>query len=184
MALLPGQFQSGTTLALKLSASLYPAPAYTLEIALVSPTSRILLTSTDNGDGRHAVNATASATAGWLAGRYNYQITAVSGADRFPVEQGPLEILPNFAAAPSGGLDARTEARKILDAITAMLQGVATDSAKRIKVQGRELERYDLADLLTLRDTLVAEVAREEAAANVAAGLPDRRRAYVRFARP
>jgi hypothetical protein len=184
MALLPSQFQAGLTLAITATVGLYPAPVYSLEVALVSPTGRAILTSTDNGDGRHVIAATAAATAAWQPGRYDYQITAVSGDDRFHVEQGQIEILPNFAAAPSGGLDSRTPARKILDAINAMLQGVATDSARRIQVQGRELERYDLADLLKLRDTIRSEVAREESAAAVAAGLPDRRRAFVRFARP
>jgi len=36
-------------------------------------------------------------------------------------------------------------------------------------------------DLLALRDKYRAEVLREDAAAAVAAGLPDRRRVFVRF---
>jgi hypothetical protein len=48
-------------------------------------------------------------------------------------------------------------------------------------IAGRSLNRYAMADLLALRSRLQAEVAREDAAAAVAAGGFDRRRIYVRF---
>ena len=48
-------------------------------------------------------------------------------------------------------------------------------------IAGRKLQRLSIPDLLTLRDRYKAEVAREDAAAQVGRGLPLKNRIFVRF---
>lgn len=57
--------------------------------------------------------------------------------------------------------DMRTNARKALDMIEAMLSGQAKEGVRRYRINNRELERYSVAELLQLRSHYVAEVQKE-----------------------
>ena len=61
--------------------------------------------------------------------------------------------------------DLRTNARKALDNINAMLGKQAGEGVKRYKINNRELERYSIAELLQLRSHFLAQVKAEERAA-------------------
>jgi hypothetical protein len=71
----------------------------------------------------------------------------------------------------------------VLEAIEAVLEGRASSEVAQYEIAGRSLRYIEPAQLLKLRDRYRAEVAREDAAQRVAAGLPDARRVFVRFAR-
>jgi hypothetical protein len=66
-------------------------------------------------------------------------------------------------------------------AIEAYLENASNLAASEYQIAGRQLRRYPLPELMTLRDRYRVEVAREDAAARLAAGLPDQRRIFVRF---
>jgi hypothetical protein len=57
--------------------------------------------------------------------------------------------------------DMRTDARKALEMIDAMLAGQAKEGVRRYRINNRELERYTIAELLKLRSHFAAEVQRE-----------------------
>ena len=57
--------------------------------------------------------------------------------------------------------DMRSNARKSLDMIDAMLAGQAKEGVRRYRINNRELERYSVDELLKLRTHFVAEVQRE-----------------------
>ena len=80
----------------------------------------------------------------------------------FEIEGGTLEILADVSAA-GAGFDPRTHAQKVLESIEAVLEGRATKDQQSYKINNRELVRTDIADLLKLRETYRAEVAREAA---------------------
>jgi hypothetical protein len=95
------------------------------------------------------------------------------------VGTGTLSVRPSFAVATDG----RTHARKVLDAIEAVIEGRATSEVAEYQIAGRELRYIPIPELLQLRDKYRGEVLREDAASRAARGLPDPRRVFVRFAR-
>lgn len=97
-------------------------------------------------------------TSAWPAGNYALQIwaeyadetTRIVGTDR-------LEL----SAALSVG-DPRSQSRIALDNIKLMLAGQAKEGVRRYRINNRELERYSVAELLSLKSHFAAEVMREE----------------------
>ena len=123
--------------------------------------------------------ATATTTTAWAAGDYTWVSWVAQGADRYTLQTGAIKVLPNPATATA--LDLRSTAAKALAAIDAYLADANNLTAASYTIAGRSLNRYTRAELIAERSKWQAEVARENAAARVAAGLPDNRRIYVRW---
>lgn len=140
----------------------YPAPAWGLSVVMRGA-SVIDLVATAEGS-LHRLTASAATTAAWLPGSYAYSVRATRGADRFQVEGGSLTITPNLAAAEAG-YDGRSQPRRTLDAINAVLEKRASQDQQKYVINNRELWRTPIPDLLMLRDRFAAEVRREDAAA-------------------
>jgi hypothetical protein len=98
--------------------------------------------------------------------------------EAYTVASGTITVQPAFSAAT---LDSRSHARKTLANIEAYLENPGNLTSSMYEIAGRKLQRFGIPELLSLRDRYRAEVAREDAAANVGRGLPDRRRVLVRF---
>lgn len=150
---------------------------WVLAYTLINATAKISISSTASGDD-HLVNVAAATTAGWTAGTYSWRAQVSKAGQVFTVASGSMVVQAAFDALT---LDNRTHARKALDAVQAYLENPANLSAASYEIAGRKLQRLSIPDLLTLRDRYQFEVAREEAAALVARGLPDKRRVMVRF---
>lgn len=156
----------------------YPASAgWVLTYTLLNAASKITITATASGDD-HAVNVAASTSAAWSAGDYAWRAQVALAGDVFTVGEGRLTVAASFAAAT---LDTRSSARKALEAVEAYLADPSNLAAAKYTIAGRSLDRFPLPDLWKHRDRLRFEVAREDAAARAAAGLPDTRRVFVRF---
>jgi hypothetical protein len=165
----PQVIVSGSTVSWTKDLSDYrPDDGWTLTYALTISGAKIAITASDNGDGRHAVTVAASVTALWGAGRYSWQSYVTKDTERYSIGSGLVEIKPNLAAQ-TGGYDARTHARKMLDAIEAALEGRASADqlhVLRVTLGERDIQ-YNPEVLLPLRDRYRAEVAGEEAAAGL-----------------
>lgn len=120
-----------------------------------------------------------AATSAWVADVYDWVCLVTLGADRYSLDSGEVTVSPNPLTATS--MDLRSFAAKALAAIEAYLENPNNLAAANYTIAGRSLSRYPRAELIAERSKWQAEVAREEAAARGAAGLPDRRRVYVRF---
>lgn len=138
-----------------------------------------------NADGDYfAVTVAASATEEFTAGRYRWQAQVTLSGVKKTVDTGTFEVLPGlFIDDAETALDQRSHARKVLDAIEALLEGRASKDQMEYSIAGRSLKRTPIPDLLVLRDRYLAEVRSEAAAERAANGLPDKRRIYVRFNR-
>lgn len=90
------------------------------------------------------------------AGSYRYGLVVKNGTDRLTLQAGRLQILPNFA---DGAGDHRSHCEKVLEAIEALLEGKAGKDVAKLTVDGQNLERYPIPDLLVLRDKYRAELA-------------------------
>jgi hypothetical protein len=153
-----------------------PADGWSLSYTLVSAAQRYTFTATTSG-ADYLVSVPAATSAAWVAGIYSWRAQVSKAGEVFTVASGTIAVQPAFASA----VDNRSHARKTLANIEAYLENNANLSAAKYEIAGRSLERFKLAELLAMRDRYRGEVAREDAAAAVGRGLPDRRRVMVRF---
>lgn len=149
---------------------------WALTYTLVNAAARITFTAAASG-ADHLISVPAATTAAWAPGAYTWRAQAALAADVYTVGSGTLQIEPAFGAAT----DARSHARRALANIEAYLENANNLTAAMYEIAGRRLQRMPIPELLALRDRYVAEVAREDAAARAARGLPDKRRVLVRF---
>lgn len=176
----PTKVQSGDTVVWQRSLADYPASAgWVLAYRLINSAGKIDLTATSSGD-TFTVTAAALDTAAWTAGEYDWVAFVTKAAERYTVGQGRITVLANWAAA-AAGVDTRTVARKMLDALEAVLQGRMAKADLEYQIGNRRMKSMSHEELLKARDKLKREVAGEERAARIAAGLGGRSRVLTRF---
>lgn len=156
----------------------YPAGAgWVLTYTLLNSAGKITIAAGASGD-EHLVNVAAATTATWAAGDYAWRAQVSKAGDVFTVAEGRITVKPAFSAST---LETRSRARQALDAVEAYLADSNNLAAAQYEIAGRQLRRHTLTELWAHRDRLRLEVLREEQAERLAAGLPDRRRVFVRF---
>lgn len=134
------------------------------------------LSATVNADGvRYDLQVAPAVTATWTAGYYTiYRAVEKSGArQNLDGESedgaGQLRLLPNPATLAAGH-DSRTHARKVLDAIEAVIENRATLDQESYQINGRSLNRTPISELLKLRTIYRNEVDAEYRAKNDVTG--------------
>lgn len=145
----PLSFSAGDTVTWLKSLDDYPATSYTLTYYLVKASVQITFSASASGTD-HLVTLAAATTANYTAGTYTWKSYALASGVRYPVGEGTIDILPNFAAA-SSGYDARTNVKKILDAINALLEGRFDADVENYSIAGRSLTKMSLTDLMDAR---------------------------------
>lgn len=148
----------------------YPPASYALTYSarLESTGTEIEITASESGQD-YIVEVASATTAGYTVGIYSWQayITRTADSERVTVGSGTFEIVANRDAAST---DPRSHAKKVLDAIEAILEDRATKDQQAYTIRGRSLSRTPIPDLLELRKVYKAEVAREKQAEDIAAG--------------
>ncbi len=172
--------RAGDTLDYTTTLADYPASAgWVLMYRLIPRTSGTPITITGSASGDdHRTAAAATTTAGWAAGYYSWVAYIDLGSERYTVDSGVVQILPDLATATA--YDGRSAARIALEAVEAVIGNRATLDQEQYSIAGRSLQRTPMADLLRLRSALRIDVAREEAANRRKLGLDDGRRIYLR----
>ena len=154
----------------------YPASTWTLKYYFRNAAAYFDVVATADGI-NHAVSVAKADTAVRVVGSYDWIAVVESASERYEIDSGKLQVLPNLATAAA--YDARSFARKILDYIEAEL--VARGSSGQLDLINAQLEQRsisrDRAGLLTLRSQFASEVKREE---SLQKGT-DHRRVLVRF---
>ena len=100
----------------------YPASAWTLVYYFRNASAHFDITASADGDA-YAVTV-AKASSGKAPGWYDWIAVVSSATERHEVDRGRLEILPDYATAAV--LDGRSTARRILEAIDALILGRAS----------------------------------------------------------
>lgn len=157
----PEKVIAGDTLAWERDLDEYPAGTWTLTYRLSNAAGNIDITATADGT-THVVSVTPTATAAYVAGRYRWHARVTDGSAVHTVEDGWIEILPDPADA---SVDYRSHARKMLDAIEAILEGNATKNQLDLvsySIGGELSLTRDRDQLLELREKYTLEVAGEE----------------------
>ena len=116
------------------------------------------------------------------AGAAPERVRARAKTERFEVDRGRVQILPDWSAATAN--DGRSFARQMVDAIEAsLLSRASSDQLDLVNatLADRGMTR-DKAGLITLRNQMKAEVLREEQAEALRKGLGSKSKLLVRFA--
>lgn len=173
----PASLNAGDTARWLKALPSYPATDdWVLAYALVNAGQRIAFTATAQGSD-HLVNVPAATTTAWAPGTYDYRASVIRAGDVFTVATGRITIEPAFGAA----VDARSHARRTLQAIEATLEGRASSATAEYQIAGRQMKYIPVPELLTLRDRYRRDVRAEDAADRIKAGLGNPGRIYVRF---
>ena len=118
----------------------------------------------------HAVSVAAATTGAYTAGSYTWTAWVESGAEKYTVDEGTVELKPDYrAGAATLALDDRSHAQKMLDAIEAWLES-RDPAVAEYEIAGRRMKYVPLGELLKLRHQYQGEVNAAEAAAKIARG--------------
>jgi len=178
----PAYIQAGDTTTWQKTIADYPASAgWVLSYRLINAQAVITITATASGDD-HLVNIPAATTAAYTAGVYTWVAYVSQGADRYTLAKGSVTVQPDLAAK-TAGFEARSTAQKALDDLRAALLGWLSTSGhvQEYEIAGRRMRFATAADIQARIGIAEREVARENAAQRLAAGLPAANRIYVRF---
>jgi hypothetical protein len=138
------------------------------------------VTGTSYGSGWESTLSTAVTALFPTGQRGSWQSVATFGALAYTIASGSFDVLANLTTA--GAVDARSQARRDLDACQAAIRAViAGGGAQEYRIGARMVRRYELSELLRLEGQLKAEVAREEAAEAIASGRGNPFSLFVRF---
>ena len=177
----PDCFTAGDTVQwIKAVTDYLPADGWVLTYTFVMQGQKFQVTAIDNGDGRHLATITAADSAPIKDGHYHWVATVTKALERFTVGHGDVEVLPDLEASPEGR-DTRTYAKQLLDAIEATIAGTATTDQASYSFDGVSITRMPMTELLSARDKMRAEVAREVARDRLSKGLGDQSRIFVRL---
>jgi hypothetical protein len=134
---------------------------------------------TDNADD-FKFTATAATTAAYVAGDYQWQIVATKTTTRYTIATGIVTVTDNIAGR-SAAYDNRSHAKKVLDAIEAVIEGRASADQQSYTIAGRSLTRTPMQDLMRLRSMYKSEYEAEVSTANIEAGLSGKSKIFTRF---
>lgn len=181
---IPAQLVAGDTAAWRDTLADYPASAgWVLHYRLTGMDSAggvIAIDCTASG-AEHVAAVAAAGTATWVPGAYSWAAWVTKDAEVITVGTGSTRVLPDPRTAAAGN-DTRSPARQALDEADAMLRTYGAKAyLQSITVGDRAKTFRSPAEFLAYRSHLQAEVAREQHAARLAAGLPSRNSIYVRF---
>jgi len=175
---------AGETFNYRASVALYPASAGWVLSLVLNPRAgglNITVTGTASGD-EHLLQATAATTASWAAGLYGWELWVVRDAEKYRIDAGQIRVRPSLLSA-AAGTDTRSDAEIALDAVTQTINGTATAGVLSYAINGRELRRYSMEELLALQSKLANDVRAEHDQAARQAGRPSSRKVYVRMGR-
>ncbi len=169
-AAVPATLRAGDTATWTSNPAHYaPSDGWAMDYILVTAGAQIALSASVVGN-EFLVEVAPATTALWTAGNYAWQERVSKGGQIFTTATGSLQIIPSFAAATSG-YDARSHARKTLDALEAWIEHKSPTVASYV-VGDRQMQHIKIDELLKLRDTYRRDVRRESGQSS---------RVYVRF---
>ena len=153
----------------------YPAPTWALKYYFRNATAKFAITAAADGVA-HAVSVAMATTAVYTVGYYDWIAVAESATQRYEVDSGRLQVLPNLAT--DAFYDARTFARKMLDYIEAALLNRASGDQLDVinaALADRSIAR-DKAGMMTLRTQFQQEIKAEDNRARIKNGGQPRNR--------
>lgn len=175
----PQSFTAGDTVKWKKTLADYPASAgWTLTYYAIQHNHKFNATASASGDD-FLITLSSATTAGYITGEYYWESYVSKAGERFKVGSGTLHVTENLATA--NNFDARSHAKKTLEAIEAVIEGRATVDQQEYQIGNRSLKRMPIADLIVFAEKYRAMVKSEENAEAIAQGKSGKNKIYVRF---
>lgn len=169
----PTRAYAGDTIQWKrLNGAYYPAAGWSIEVTLRNAGAVHTFQSAPSGLS-HIITITPAQSISLEAGNWSLLETYTNNTDRFTGAQNTIKILPSLTLPA----DNRTHAKKVLDAIEAVIEGRATSSTAEMSIAGRTLKSIPSSELLNLHSHYSNLVFMEERAA----GQGKSTRVHVRF---
>jgi hypothetical protein len=144
-------------------------------------------TAEAQADGSFLVTLSSEKTAELAPGTYFWQGWVELDGEKHMIASGQVEVAQGLAG-DLGAYDGRSPAKKILDAIDAMVAGKATRDQQEYTIAGgsssRTLKRIPIPELMELRKTYARKVAQERRRARVKRGGTLFQSVKVRFDEP
>lgn len=160
----------------------YPANVYTLKYVLQGPTV-IKFQATADGV-NFLVSLDTATTAEWQPGLYRISAYVVNAGGTIQRQVAAafqrITITPNLASKPNGANPA-TFAERGLASIEAAILQLTSRTVLQATVNGQTYTLANINELFLARERFKSEVAREEAAARLNAGLGAGNKVGVRF---
>lgn len=145
-------------------ASNYPTDSYSLSYEFHGNSGgggshQFTITATE-ADDTYFIEVPSATTAGYTAHDYTWDayITRTSDSERIRVDYGHATVALNLADTNA---DTRSHAKKVVDAIEAVIEGRATIDQSSMSIAGRSLSRLSIDELLLFRDRYKAEYLKE-----------------------
>jgi hypothetical protein len=148
----------------------YPLSAYALSYEFHEDSggggSHKFTINATEADDSYLVEVSSSTTAGYNDGDYVWYafITRSSDSQRVSVDEGRTTIVKNFA---NTNADLRSHAKKVLDAIEAVIENRATVDQSSFSIAGRSLSRMTIEELLLLKNRYKSEYLKEIKSARI-----------------
>lgn len=154
---------------------------WALSYAFSNFNSRFVITASASGSD-HLVALSAAASAAFAAGDYSWQAYVANGIERRTIATGRMTVRPNLATQ-AGGLDVRSNARRILDALLVAYEQASISRAfvQEYDVAGRKMRFQNLQEWQIAIQFWQREVAREERSEKIARGIASGNRILVRY---
>jgi len=139
----------------------YPTASYSLsyEFNLIdgATVSNFTLTATESNND-YIIESTN--TTSYTKGEYNWiaYITRSSDTARIKIGEGFTEVQDNYATTTAS---VRSHAKKVLDAIEAVIENRATMDQSSMSIAGRSLSRLTVDELMLFRDRYKTEYLKE-----------------------
>lgn len=179
----PASVTAGDTLVWTKSLTDYAASAgWTLKYRLINATSKIDIVAAASG-ADHAITVLASVSAAYVAGWYDWRAFVEKATERYTVGSGRMQILPNLAGVAAAGFDDRSQPRRILELLMSAYESAATSRAfvQEYQISGRQMKFNNKADWILEINFWKSQVAQEERANRINAGLGAGNKLLVRF---
>ncbi len=129
----------------------------------------------------YIVDVPSATITGLTAGEYTWDAYILKDNNRFTVDHGVIKVLPDLRIGGGASVDRRTHAKKVLEAIEAVIEGRASKDQESYTINGRSLSRTPLAELLGARNQYRAEVNAERRRERVRNGKAAGNKVLVRF---
>ncbi len=177
----PGTIVAGDTITWIRSLADYPAPTWVLKYRLLNAAGKIDITAGASGSD-HLVSVAAATSAAWASGDFTFTAWVESGAARHSVGQGRISISANLATVTT--YDGRSPARKIYEGLLAAYEARVAGGQGYVaeyEIAGRRMKFIGASDWVNQLNYWKRQLAAEDSAARLAAGLPAGNRVLVRF---
>lgn len=179
----PTSFAAGETLKWRKSLANYLASAgWALSYKFRGAGAGFDVTAVAVGDD-FEITVLAEQTSALVGGQCWWEAWVTKAGETYRVEAGQATVSP---ALPDKGLayDGRSQVKRILDAIDALIAGKATLDQQEYQIGDRQLRRIPIADLILLRKTYAQLYNQEQQAARLVKGGPFFKTVLTRFTTP